>query len=219
MTAVQDAIAVDEKAIPGKDLIPVRAFLRASEIPPADVGAYGVVVLQSKATAASRAKLLMVCQSFIAHFPRSETLPQAVPITDRMITIWPVDNPESDKARSDDCDFAIDHYDLFAAESAIADAQHQHARFDGTGPFLVGWSPSNARGKPDQLVLVINMSADNTQKSIDNHFLFWKNKIVQNPSLWRNGFSVEGIRLAIHDFADQYGKDMVDAIKLIGFKR
>jgi hypothetical protein len=60
------------------------------------------------------------------------------------------------------------------------------------------------------------MSADNTQAEIDNKFRFWKNKIVEDPSLWRNGWSAEAIRVAIHNFADQYGQAMLDAIKLIG---
>ena len=40
--------------------------------------------------------------------------------------------------------------------------------------------------------------------------------IVEDPALWRNGWSAEAIRVAIHNFADQYGQAMLDAIKLIG---
>jgi hypothetical protein len=195
-------------------LQPVRAYLRARDIPPSAAGAYGLVVLQSRPTAASRAKFMMVCRSFVAFFPRSEE--SSVPVKDQMITVWPLDDPESKQARADDCDHVLDHYDLIASEDAIRDAQKQHARFDGEGPYLVGWSPSKARGIPDALVLVVDMSADNTQADIDNKFRFWKNKIVEDPSLWRNGWSAEAIRAAIHNFADQYGQAMLDAIKLIG---
>jgi hypothetical protein len=198
----------------GKPLTPVREYLRSSEIPPPGAGAYGIVILQSKATSANRSKLLMVCHAFVAFFPRSETA--AVPISDQMITIWPIDNPDSAGAKADDCDFVVDHYDLIAAEAAISDAQKQLANFDGEGPYLVGWSPSNSRGVAGKLVLVVDMSTDNSQALIDHKFLFWKIKIVQNPSLWRSGFSFDLVRVAIHDFADQYGQAMLDAIKLTG---
>jgi hypothetical protein len=195
-------------------LQPVRAYLRARDIPPSGAGAYGLVVLNARPTPASRAKLIMVCRSFVAFFPRSQD--SNVPVKDQMITVWPLDDPESQQARADDCDHVLDHYDLIASEDAIRDAQKQRVRFDGEGPYLVGWSPSRARGIPDALVLVVDMSADNTQADIDNKFRFWKNKIVEDPALWRNGWSVEGIRVAIHNFADQYGQAMLDAIKLIG---
>jgi hypothetical protein len=72
---------------------------------------------------------------------------------------------------------------------------------------------------PDHLVLVVDMSADNTQARIDRAFSFWKDKIVEDPALWRSGFSVERVRAAIHDFADQYGSDFLAAIKLVGMKQ
>ena len=176
-------------------LTPVREYLRAKDIPPPGAGAYGLVVFHSKPTSANRAKLIMVCKSFQAYFPRSET--SGVPVTDQMITIWPLDDPNAEMAKADNCDFVLNHYDLNASESAINDARKQHATFDGEGPYLVGWSPSNARGLPDKLVLVIDMSADNDQAMIDHKFLFWKNKIVENPSLWRNGWSLDGYGLPL----------------------
>lgn len=200
-----------------RPLQPVRAYLRAKEIPPVGAGAYGLVVFHSRATPANRSKLKMVCNAFVAFFPRSET--STVSLNDQMITVWPLDNPDAKQARKDDCDYAIGHYDLNASEAAINDARLQHANFDGEGPYLVGWSPSNARGAADKLVLVIDMSADNSQALIDQKFLFWKRQIVEDPSRWRNGFSIEGVRAAIRIFADQYGQAMLDAIKLFGDKK
>jgi hypothetical protein len=197
-----------------RPLQPVRAYLRSRDIPPAGAGAYGLVVFHARPTPASRSKLKMVCASFVAFFPRQETA--TVPLQDQMTTVWPLDNPDAIEARQDNCDYAVDHYDLIASQSAMSDAQRQHASFAGEGPYLVGWSPSNTRGVPDALVLVVDMSADNSQADIDSKFLFWKNKIIDDPSAWRNGWSVERVRVAIHNFADQYGQSMLDAIKLIG---
>ena len=197
-------------------LFPVREYLKADQIPPAEAGAYGILVFQAKPTNATQAKSLMVCKSFVSFFPRSETTD--VPLRDQMITVWPVDAPDNPKVQQDDCSFVLDHYDLVASQLAIRDAVKQGAHFDGDGPFLVGWSPTTARGVKDKLVLVVDMSADNSQSSIDHKFLFWKKKIVEDPKLWKQGFSIEGLRTTIHDFADEYGQSMLDAIKLFGVK-
>jgi hypothetical protein len=222
--AVQDAGKTVEKAAHdvgntvGKEisLTPVREYLRAKDIPPPEAGAYGIIVFQAKATPATHAKLTMVCNSFIAYFPRNET--SIVPITNRMITIWPLDEPDAAMAKADDCEFILQHYDLNASESTIDDAQMQNAKFDGEGPYLVGWSPSNSRGVPDKLVLVIDMSAANSQELIDHDFLLLKNKIIKDPALWRGGWSVEGIRVSLKEFSDQYGQSVLDAIKLVNAK-
>jgi hypothetical protein len=204
--------------IPGaRPLHPVRAYLRAQEIPPAGAGAYGIVVFQARPTPASRSKLMMVCRSFVAYFPRSET--SDVPIDDQMITVWPLDNSEAEEAKRDDCAYVLEHYDLNASEAAIKDAHAQQADFDGEGPYLVGWSPSNSRAIPDALVLVIDLSADTTQAEIDQKFQFWKNEIVEDPSKWRRGFIAERIRESIRKFANTYGQAMLEAIKLVGGKK
>ena len=208
--------AVEPAAPAARPLIPVREYLKATDIPPSSAGAYGIVAFSSKATPATRAKLIMVCRSFVAHFPPNDTVPASVPVSDRMFTVWPLDNPRAAKATADDCNYVVDHYDLFAAESAIGDAERQQASFNGDGPFLIGWSPSDARGKPDKLVLVVDMSEDKTQSQIDREFTFWKDKIVEDPQLWRSGFSVERFRIALHDFADEYGSDVLASIKLVG---
>jgi hypothetical protein len=207
-TGVGASVGAAENARP---LQPVRSYLRAADIPPPGVGAYGLVVFHSKPTSASRAKLLMVCKSFVAHFPRSERA--SVPASDQMVTIWPVETPDAQETQKDDCDYAIDNYDLVAAESAITDATLQHGDFRGDGPFLVGWSPSKARALPDALVLVIDMSSDITQDEIDHQFLFWKNEIVQDPSKWRGGWSMDRIRVALRGYADTYGPAIMESVK------
>jgi len=192
-------------------LVPVRAFLRSAEIPPQAIGAYGVVAFRAKATPANRDRLLMVCQAFVAALPPQKSVPSTVSVGDQMLTIWPLDEPASPEADKDDCPFAIAHYDLYGGDAAIADAERQGAKLGADGPFLIGWSPSNSRGVPDKLVLVVDMSAYTSQDSFDHAFQFWKQKIVEDPSLWRTGFSIEAIRLAVRDFADTYGDTILAA--------
>ena len=90
-----------------------------------------------------------------------------------MLTIWPLDEPDASEALKDDCDFAVDHYDLAGGILAIQDA------------FL------------------------ESQASLDEAFVIWQKRIVENPALWTSGFSVQKIRLALRDFVDHYGTDVV----------
>lgn len=203
---------IQETAAPDAPLTPARAFLKATDIPPAGFGAYGVVSFAALPTTDTRPRLMMICEAFKAHFPRNVDVPQSVPIGDRMLTVWPVRDPE--RLRTDDCAVALAQYDLFAAQSAIADAKRQGGQLNGPGPYLIGWSPSHSRGQPDRLVLVVNLSELNTQARINEAFRFWRQRIVDDPELWRRGFSLERLKLSLRDFADRYGEDLTEVIEL-----
>jgi hypothetical protein len=133
-----------------------------------------------------------------------------------MVTIWPIVNPEAKEIASDDCNYAVDKYDLFGGTSAIQDAEQQNASLSGRGPYLIGWSPSNTRGQPDKVVLVYDMSGFESQDSFDRAFMFWQQKVVSDPRLWRNGWSYEQIRVSVRDFFDTYAQSALDAIKIFG---
>jgi hypothetical protein len=191
-------------------LVPARVYLRAADIPPPSIGAYGVVALRSKPTPANRERLLRTCIAYRASLPPQRTLPSSIPPSNQMLTIWPLDEPDASEALKDDCDFAVDHYDLVGGILAIQDAsRHQGANLEGVGPFLIGWSPSNTRGVPDKVVLIFDLSHLESQASFDEAFTIWQKKIVENPTLWVSGFSVTKIRLALRDFIDHYGSDVV----------
>ena len=191
-------------------LVPARIYLRAADIPPPSIGAYGVVAFRSKPTPANRERLLRACIAYRASLPPQRTLPGSIPPSNQMLTIWPLDEPDASEALKDDCDFAVDHYDLVGGILAIQDAsRHQGANLEGMGPFLIGWSPSNARGVPDKVILIFDLSHLESQASFDEAFTIWQKRIVENPTLWVSGFSVTKIRLALRDFVDHYGTDVV----------
>jgi hypothetical protein len=194
-------------------LTPARAFLPAKDIPPPNLGGYGVVALKAKATPASKERLEMLCQSFLATLPPQQSLPASIPTNQQMITIWPIDDPQAVRPGYEDCELLLDHYDLYGGQSAIADAIAQGNNLSGRGPFLIGWAPSNSRYIPDAVVLVVDMSQFDTQVSFDDAMPFWQKKIVKNPELWKSGFSIELIRLAIRDFVDHYGAGILDGLK------
>jgi hypothetical protein len=197
-------------------LTPARIFLRAADIPPAAVGAYGVAALKARPTEASRARLGMVCAAFLASLPAQQDLPPQIPLARQMLTVWPYDSSEGLTPSRADCKLLLDHYDLFGGQSAIADAELQGRDLGGRGPFLIGWSPSNTRGVRDAVVLVVDLSEFDTQSSFDEAFLFWQKEIVEDPALWESGFSVQGLRLAARDFVDRYGSDILRALKFGG---
>jgi hypothetical protein len=128
-----------------------------------------------------------------------------------MITFWPV---RGELPPDPNCEWLLEHYDLFGGTSAIQDAHAQGESMSGRGPFLIGWSPSTTRGVRDAVVLVLDLSPLDSQNSFDTQFEFWRQKIVENPSLWRSGFSVEGVRLAVRDFADRYGSEILKSINI-----
>lgn len=208
--SVPTAVPPAPTGVPVPRLVPARVYLRAADIPPASIGAYGVVALRSKPTPANRERLLRTCNAYRASLPPQRTLPSSIPPSNQMLTIWPLDEPDASEALKDDCDFAVDHYDLVGGILAIQDAsRHQGAKLEGIGPFLIGWSPSNARGVPDKVVLVFDLSRLESQASFDEAFTIWQKRIVENPTLWVSGFSVTKIRLALRDFVDHYGTDVV----------
>jgi hypothetical protein len=195
-------------------LVPVREFLRSADIPPPEFGAYGILALRAKPTSATRGRLKMVCASFVAYLARQIEVPKSIPLSDQMVTIWPLDSPDAAQAKNDDCDFLLDHYEIYGADSAINDAKKQSAQFGDEGPYLIGWSPSNTRGFPDKLVLVVDMSSYESQDSFNQALRFWKEKIVEDPNLWRTGFSIESFRLSLRDFVDHYGDAILSAARL-----
>jgi hypothetical protein len=208
--SVPTAVPPAPTGVPGPRLVPARVYLRAADIPPASIGAYGVVALRTKATPANRERLLRTCIAYRASLPPQRTLPSSIPPSNQMLTIWPLDDPDASEALKDDCNFVVDHYDLVGGILAIQDAsRHQGANLEGIGPFLIGWSPSNARGVPDKVVLIFDLSRLESQASFDEAFTIWQKRIVENPTLWVSGFSVTKIRLALRDFVDHYGTDVV----------
>ena len=118
-----------------KPLTPVRAYLSGPEIPPARIGAYGLVVLRALPTPASAARLTMMCNSFVSTLAKQEDLPQSTTPEQQMLTIWPLHHPQALKALGDDCDTVLKDYDVNAGDTAVQDASRQGAS-SGRGPRL-----------------------------------------------------------------------------------
>jgi hypothetical protein len=69
------------------------------------------------------------------------------------------------------------------------------------------------RGVPDSIVLVLDFSEYDRQESIDELFQIWQQKVIENPQLWRQGFTIQTLRLFLREMADDYGKDIIDGLQ------
>jgi uncharacterized protein YjbI with pentapeptide repeats len=195
-------------------LKPVRDFIEPNEIPPEGVGAYGMVAFTHKATLSTRKRFTFICDAFLSTLPPRQSLPASVPPSQLMITYWPLERREPERIAAGDCGYLIDRYDLASGLEAIRDADLQRKHLaERRGPFLIGWSPAQSRYEQDAVVLVMDLSAFDSEASFVEAFQSWRTKITDNPELWRNGFSIEQVRLALRDFLDRYGETILQAIR------
>jgi hypothetical protein len=197
--------------------IPTRTFMGPHDYPPVLFAAYGIVAFPQTATADSKPRFVKACEAYLATLPLSSSVGR--PMSAQMVTIWPIDRPDtalylsSSSAPSNVCDIAVAHYDLTTALYAI----HEATRVGGTaltgdGPYLLAWAPSSEKGKPDALVLVADLSNAMNSEQFTDYFRDWRTSIEQNPGLWNKGWSREGIRLAIRDWADKWGTTILSAV-------
>lgn len=191
-----------------------RIFLPPHNFPPEEFSAYGIVAFPTLSDAENEARYIMVCRAYLATLPEAEalatstTLP-ATPLRLQMATVWPVDAEGIAKVRDENsdslCSDAVRHYHLQTALIALRQAAKGGSSVGGRGPYLLAWSPSSQKGKRDAVVLVADLSSATTYEQFRGYFRDWRRDIEQNPDLWRNGWSMEKVRLAIRNWADRWG--------------
>lgn len=205
-----DVPTAPEGRQPARELRASRSFLPPHDFPPVDFAAYGIVAFPARAVPATEARHVMICEAYVATLPTPSDLP--VPVEEQMVTVWPLDSEEiaarlqaesRDPASFNACPEAVRHYHLPTTLLAI-----RHALVDvgaRDGPFLLAWSPSSDKGKEDALVLVADLSGLESYLSILGKFQQWREDIEHNPELWKDGWSIARLRIALRDWADRYG--------------
>jgi hypothetical protein len=195
-------------------LSPVRALIEPAEIPPREVAGYGLIAFSSMPLPQHIDRYKFVCEAFKATLIPQDQLPRNVPLSQQMITFWPIRNKNTAEALRFDCHHLVSNYDLKTALDAINDADKQKERLaERRGPFLIAWSPSESRYKKDSLVLVMDLSSLESQQSFLEVLKDWRQKIIDNPEMWKRGFDLEAIRRTIRDTLDRYGDDLLNLIK------
>ena len=193
------------------DLEATRLFVGPSEYPPERFAAYGLVAFGSKAVATSEGRYRLACEAYVSAITNAQEV--RTPYSSQMVTVWPVETdkqgiflsrPQSDLGSA--CESAVKHYDLRRSIEGMKQARIQtKMAFDGEGPYLIAWSPATDRGKSDVAVLVADLSGATTSEQFREYFRHWRNDVESKPELWRNGWSVEKVRLVVRDWADKWG--------------
>lgn len=195
-------------------LRPVRALIEPAEMPPRGLAGYGVVAFTTRPLAQDAERNKFVCEAFKAVLVAQDELPGGTPLSDQMVTYWPVLNKNTPEALRIDCAHLMDKYALQVALDALGDADKSHEGLSSRrGPFLIAWAPSESRFVPDAVVLVMDMSSLESQRSFKEVFQDWRQRIVDNPQLWNRGFDIESVRRTIRDTFDRYGEGLVRLIK------
>jgi hypothetical protein len=197
------------KSAPRDTLLSSGIFAGPHDIPPQEFAAYGIVAFPERSTSYSRARHLMVCEAFVATLPTPSEL--SVPTNEQMVTVWPVRDigiatelsvavGTTDRLRG--CERAVEHYHLPTALTALRQARIPPG---GQGPYLLAWSPAAHKGRPDVLVLVVDLSNAVTAEALHERFRKWRDDIEQNPELFRDRWTFDRLRLALREWADHWG--------------
>jgi hypothetical protein len=192
----------------------VRALIEPKEMPPREVAGYGIVAFTTLALSHDVERYKSVCEAYKATLMAQSDLPPDTPLSAQMITYWPIANKNTPQAQRADCAHLVANYAIRLGLEAIADAdKKKEGLASRRGPFLIAWAPSESRLVPDAVVLVMDLSQLDTQRSFVEVFQDWRQHITDNPELWqRGGFNVEAVRRIIRDTFDRYGDGLLRLI-------
>lgn len=192
----------------------VRALIEPAEMPPREVAGYGIVAFTTRPLPLDVERYKAVCEAYKATLMSQSELPPNTPPSEQMVTYWPIANKNAPEAQRADCAHLVSNYALRLGLDAIQDADKQKEGLASRrGPFLIAWAPSESRFVPDAVVLVMDLSALDGQRSFTEVFQDWRQHITDNPELWRRGgFSVESVRRIIRDTFDRYGDGLMRLI-------
>lgn len=195
-------------------VLPTRMAAGPTQFPPKQFKAYGIVAFKTRPTPADRGRYDMICDAYVSSLPfykDVKVLPKV-----QMVTVWPIEsNSLADRingeVRDKVCADAVPHYGLATALEAIDAAKKNGAALDGQGPFLLAWSPGSAKGEPDALVLVADMSDVVNNEQSKQIFAQWALDIQNDPSLWDPTWNMGKLTLRIRLWADKWGTRILNA--------
>ena len=193
----------------------VRALIEPPEMPPRDGVGYGIVAFTTRPLSHDIERYKSVCEAYKATLISVLELPPNTPPSEQMVTYWPITNKNTPEAQRADCPYLVSNYALRLGLDAIQDADKQNQELASRrGPFLIAWAPSESRFVPDAVVLVLDLSDKASQRSFIEVFQDWRQKITDNPEVWRrqNGFNIELVRRIIRDTFDRYGDGVLRLI-------
>jgi len=129
---------------------------------------------------------------------------------------WPLEsdliaNNTNRLARTAVCETVIDHYGLAVAQQDLREGKILNGAIGG--PFLLAWSPAVEKGRPGSLMLKVDLSHVTTAEEARRIFIKWHDDI-EDPSTWEMGWSLESLRSALRQWADEVGPQILQLISL-----
>ncbi len=158
----------------------------------------------------------------------STVVGQQLPRAQQMVTLWPVvagsaaldpDNQDVHGAGADGrvCPSAVHDYDYVQAAAWLARLPPSIDFGTGQGPFLIAWAPARQAGQPHVPILIYDLSAFTTANALKKAMRIWSDEIEDNPAAWSNGWDLTRFRLKAAAAADEYGGEILAAMKLVPF--
>jgi hypothetical protein len=187
---------------------PTRMAAGPGQYPPKRFRAYGIVAFKSRLTSANKDRYNLICEAYVSAISYYGDV--KAPLSDQMVTVWPVESVAwADKINAERrekvCADAVPHYDLTTALDAIDSARKNGASLDGLGPFLLAWSPGAAKGEPDSLVLVADMSDVINDEQSHQLLDMWVQDIQHDSSLWYPTWDPKKLNFKIRLWFDKWG--------------
>lgn len=192
------------------DIRATRLFAGPSQYPPQDFAAYGIVAFPGRAATFDRDRHVMICEAYVASLPDAASV--STPTAEQMVTIWPMrDNDEALRLVEEQpatlCEDAVRGYNLTISQRALRAAARNDASIGtGRGPYLLAWSPGGLLGQTGAQVLGVDMSRIESYEQASAVFRGWTRDIESNPDLWRRGWNIEAVRLALRRWSDDMGR-------------
>lgn len=197
-------------------VVPTRAFAASGEYPPEGYRGYGLIAFKSLATEFDIKQHRFICAAYIASYQHSRS--SKVGAADQFLTLWPVRtndlsrklNIEASIAKAESCETAILGYDLSISYSAINAAKKAGFSSDGTGPFLLAWSPGEAYGKEDTFVISLDLSSVGTYRQALQLMSRWREEVEANESFKKSvPPRLERLRSMMRAWSDKYGDQLL----------
>ncbi len=221
----ESAGAVASEAVKTRSIlgpaVATRIFSHPKQYPPHEFGAYAIVAFKSVADSSDLERHLMICEAYMSAIPDSSL--SDLPKENQLATVWPLDKEESygllttKMANTEVCKIAVENYGHTSSLKAIRDAKavspemHEHV-VRNRGPFLFAWNPGGTKGKPDALILRMDLSNVMFPTQAKRRFEFWVQEIEENPQVWQDGWQKLPIRNRIAETADRYGQVILDFV-------
>jgi len=186
-----------------------RIFAGPNQYPPESYAAYGILAFKSRASNQTYNRHKAICDAYVSSIPHATEL--STSISNQMVTVWPIDTDyDSDVInkieRDKVCAMGISKYGLKLSHEAINAAKLAGVQLDNAGPFLLAWSPAKEMGKPDAVVLYLDLSHVITYEQAEPVMQMWTREIEGDyDKCCKDGWDLELIKQTLREFHDFYG--------------